>query len=66
MNALEPSAQAALADYRLYRRSLEDEAKEADKLNRPLTARMLRHQARIVARARIAEEFDPPPGWKKR
>lgn len=61
MNMLEPAAQAAMRDYRIYRRSLEDEAKEADNARRPLLARRLRYYAKIVARARLAEEFDMPP-----
>ena len=61
MDTLTPAAQAAMADYRLYRKSLDDEAKQADASQRPLLARKLRHRAKIVARARLAEEFDPQP-----
>lgn len=50
-----------MRDYRTYRRSLEDEAKEAEQARRALTARRLRWYAKIVARARLAEEFDMPP-----
>lgn len=61
MRTLEPAAEAAMRDYRIYRKSLEDEAKDAEDARRSLTARKLRWQARIVARARLAEEFDPDP-----
>lgn len=61
VDTLTPAAVAAIADYRVYRNSLEREAAKAEATQRPLTARKLRSKARIVARARLAEEFDPQP-----
>ena len=50
-----------MADYRVYRVSLEREAAEAERSRRTQTAKRARYYAKIVARARIAEEFDPEP-----
>jgi len=61
MDTLAPAAQAAMADYRLYRISLEREAAEAERSRRTQTAKRARYYAKIVARARLAEEFDQEP-----
>jgi hypothetical protein len=61
VDALDPAAVAAMNDYRVYRNSLEREALEMRKSQRPLHAKRAEFNARIGARARWAEEFDPEP-----
>jgi len=53
--------EAAVENYAKQWRRITEEAKTAERTNRPLLARMLRHRARIVDNATEAELTDKRP-----
>lgn len=52
-------ARAVANDYREWSKDIDGEAREVERKRLPLSARILRHYARIARRAAIAEELHP-------